>query len=550
MSNIPTLRPRQQQLADEIRVAFRSHSAVLAVAHTAFGKTILFSYIVASAASMGRRVLILAHRQELISQISGALRKFGVDHGLISPQYTPNYSRRVQVASIATMNARFKKIPERFRSFDMVILDESHHLLATNTFGKVYDMLQRPRILGVTATPERADGKGLGEGQGGVFQRMVMGPSVRESIDNGYLSDFVVYAPRTPIDLSGIKIKMGDYDKQALAEQVDRPTVTGDAVREYARRCPTYPAVVFCVSIDHCKHVAAEFQAAGFDFRVIDGTMDDSTRRNLIGGLGKTHLGLVSCDIISEGTDVPSIACAIFLRPTKSLGLYIQQAGRAIRPVYADGYDLSTKDGRLAALANGPKPRAVLLDHAGLCLTHGLIDEEREWSLEGRKKGSKKKKDAEQAVAATQCKKCYAVFAPAPSCPLCGEPVEVKARKIDKVDGELVEITPEMAEALRRSKKAEVKNAKSLEELERIGAERGYSQGWAKNTWEARQRTREKYRPTRPPEPPIEELILMTLDQLEKVANEQGWPRDFASEFYHTQGAGVDLFNQNAHGGL
>lgn len=539
MSNIPVLRPRQQQAANDVRVAFRTFMAVLLVAHTAFGKTILFSYVVASAASRGSRVLILAHRQELISQISSALSRFGVDHGIISPQFTPNYSRRVQIASINTMNARFKKIPERYTQFDLVILDEAHHLLATNTFGKVYDLLQRPRILGVTATPERADGKGLGEGQGGVFQHMVPGPSVRESIDNGYLSDFVVYAPRTPIDLSGVKIKMGDYDKQALAEQVDKPTVTGDAVREYARRCPTYPAVVFCVSIEHAKHVAAEFQASGFDFRVIDGTMDDTTRRGLINGLGKTHLGLVSCDIISEGTDVPSIACAIFLRPTKSLGLYIQQAGRAIRPVYADGYDLSIKEGRLAALANGPKPRAVLLDHAGLCLTHGLIDEERQWSLEGRVKGKRKKKDAEPVVPVAQCKKCFAVFTPAPACPNCGEPNEVKARKVEKVDGELHEITPEMAEAMRRNKKKEVQGAKTLEELQKIAAQRGYSAGWAKHAYDARQRTREKYRPTRPKEPTTDELKVMTLEQLEKVAGEQGWPRDFPSLFYYEHGAGA-----------
>lgn len=549
MSKIPVLRPRQQQAADDVRVAFRDNTAVLLVAHTAFGKTILFSYVVASAASKGRRVLILAHRQELISQISSALRNFGVDHGIISPQFTPNYTKSVQVASIATMNARFKKIPERFRMFDLVILDEAHHLLATNTFGKVYSLLDKPRILGVTATPERADGKGLGEGQGGVFQSMVMGPSVRESIDNGYLSDFVVYAPRTPIDLSGIKIKMGDYDKQALAEQVDKPTVTGDAVREYARRCPTYPAVVFCVSIEHCKHVAAEFQSAGFDFRVIDGTMDDATRKSLISGLGKTHMGLVSCDIISEGTDVPTIGCAIFLRPTKSLGLYIQQAGRAIRPVYADGYDLSTKEGRLAALANGPKPRAVLLDHAGLCLTHGLIDEEREWSLEGRVKGSRKKKDSEPAVQVTQCKKCFAVFSPAPACPHCGAPIEVKARKVEKVDGELHEITKEMAEAMRKTKQKEVKGAKSLEELQRIAAQRGYSSAWAKHTWEARQRAREKYRPARPPEPTVEQMKVMSLEELQKVTEEQGWPRTFPSEFFYTQGMGADIFNQQAPGG-
>ncbi|MGE4340240.1 MAG: DEAD/DEAH box helicase [Pigmentiphaga sp.] len=535
---VPTLRPKQQKIANDVRDAFRTCRAVLVVAHTAFGKTVTLSYIVASARGKGRRVLILAHRQELISQISTALRGFGVEHGIISPQFTPNYREAVQVASVATMNARFGKIPAAAKAFDMIILDEAHHLLATNTFGKVYDLLGRPRIMGVTATPERADGKGLGEDSGGVFQTMVMGPSVRESIEDGYLSDFTVYAPPHQLDLSDVKSRMGDYDKQALAEKVDKPTVTGDAVHEYARRCPTYPAVVFCISIEHCKHVAAEFQASGFDFRVIDGTMDDSTRRNLIQGLGKTHLGLVSCDVISEGTDVPTIGCAIFLRPTKSTGLYIQQAGRAIRPVYADGYDLSTREGRLAALANGPKPKAILLDHAGLTFTHGFIDEEREWSLEGRKKGKGKKKASEPTVPVTQCKSCFAVFAPAPACPLCGTPVEVKARKVEQVDGQLVELTPEMRAAMSQAKRQEVKSAKSLADLERIGAQRGYSPGWARATYEAKQRTRAKYRRDEPPPPPsISELSQMTLAELEAVANQQGWPREWPSEFFYQQQA-------------
>lgn len=536
MSNIPTLRPKQQLAADMVREAFKRSRAVLLVAHTAFGKTILFCYIAASAASKGRRVLIMAHRQELIGQISRALRSFGVDHGIISPQYSPSYFRNVQVASIATMNARFKKIPEKFRNFDLVILDESHHLLATNTFGKVYDLLGKPRIMGCTATPERADGRGLGEGAGGVFQEMVEVTTVKESIYEGYLSDFVVYAPASPVDLSDIKTKMGDYDKQELASRVDRPTVTGDAVREYAKRCPTYPAVVFCVSIEHCKHVAAEFQASGFDFRVIDGGMDDEIRKSLITGLGKTHLGLVSCDIISEGTDVPSIACAIFLRPTKSLGLYIQQAGRAIRPVYADGYDLSTREGRLAALANGPKPKAVLLDHAGLCLTHGLIDEDRDWSLEGRKKGKAAKKDAEPKIDLIQCKKCFVVFRPEPACPVCGEPIEVKVRKIEQVDGDLQEITREMADAMRKNKRQEVGQAKSLEDLERIAAERGYKKGWARITWETKNKRKAQQRPM---EPGIDQLKCMTLAELERVSQEQGWPREFPSKFYYSQGAGA-----------
>lgn len=469
------LRPHQTRGTDLIREAFREYRRVLFVAPTAFGKTVTFSFISASATRLGRRIVIIAHRQELIDQISRTLSWFDVDHGIISPQYTPAYRKPVQVASIGTLMSRLKKgrIPKEYADFDLVIIDETHHLLATNTFGRTYALLGSPRLLGVTATPQRGDGKGLGEAAGGLFQTLIEVIDVKGLIDEGYLSDFTVYAPREELDLSDVKVVAGDFEKKSLAEKVNRPKVTGSAVREYSRICPGAPAVVFCVSLEHCRNVAAEFQAAGFNFQVIDGTMPDEQRKALIQGLGDGIQGLVSCDVISEGTDIPAITCAIFLRPTKSLGLFIQQAGRALRTIFADGYDLSTREGRLAAIAASPKPRAILLDHAGLTYVHGLIDDPREWSLEGKKKRKGKKQDQEQRLRFSQCPKCFTVHELAPTCPSCGHVYENKVRKVEQQEGELREITREERDRRAKERSRALGRAQTIEEMMAAGASRG-----------------------------------------------------------------------------
>ena len=484
------LRPHQEQGAAEIRDAFRDFKRVLFVGPTAFGKTNLFSYIAMMAMRKSNRIVIIAHRQELIYQISETLTKWGVDHGIINPQFTPNYTKQVQVASVQTLATRFNKIPERYRQFDLMIQDECHHLVATNTFGKVYEMLGRPRLLGVTATPERADGKGLGESSGGLFQTLLEVIGARELIDEGFLSNYRVYAPPSTIDLSSIKTKMGDFDKQGLAAEVDRPKVIGDAVAHYQRICPGVPAIVFGVSIDHCTHIASQFRQAGFNFQVIDGTMDAETRKRLIKGLGRDIHGLVSADLISEGTDIPGVTAAIFLRPTQSLGLYIQQAGRALRTVFADGYDLSTREGRLAGIAAGPKPVAYIIDHVGNTLRHGLIDTPREWSLDGRvKKKGKKKDEAEPKIDLRQCPKCYTVTEPVPVCPVCGFVHPTTAsRSLEQVDGELQEITQEMREKIAEQERARQRSAQAAaKSVEDMVQQLGYSRGRAEAIVKARE---------------------------------------------------------------
>lgn len=456
------LRPYQHEIIQGVRNSYLDgYRAPLVVAPTGSGKTVIFSYIAASTSARGKRVLILVHRIELLRQTSNKLTEAGVYHGLISPKYTPNLHAPVQVASVQTLIKRLEKIAPP----DLIIIDEAHHATA-GSWRKVVEAFPNARILGVTATPCRGDGTGLGQNAGGVFDDLVIGPQVPQLIDGGYLVKPVIYAPKQKLDLSDVRTVRGDYDTKQVADLVDKPTITGDAVQHYMRICPGAPAVVFCVSVNHAQHVAEEFRRAGYRAYAADGSMDDDTRARILNGLGNGTVDIVtSCDLISEGTDIPAIGCAILLRPTQSLGLYIQQVGRALRP-------------------SPGKQFAVILDHVGNVLTHGMPEEYREWSLDGEQK-KRGKKSQEQSIRVTQCEQCYSIHEPAPQCPVCGFVYPVKADVPQQVDGELIELQASM---MRRQKVKEVAQARTLEDLMRIEEERGYKKGWAKHVLASREK--------------------------------------------------------------
>lgn len=462
------LRPYQEKAVNSIRDAFRTHNrAPLLVLPTGGGKTICFSYIAANASARGNRVLILVHRIELIRQTSEKLMQFGIRHGIINDKFTPDLTAPVQVASVQTLVRRLQKYPDAWFQFALIIVDEAHHAVGGNTWGKIIDRCPQALVLGVTATPCRGDGTGLGKNAGGWFDSIVFGPSTAELIRLGHLVKPVVYAPATKLDLTGLKTRAGDYEKGELAERVDKPAITGSAVSHYMKICPGTPAVVFCVSVLHAQHVAAEFRSAGFRAYAVDGGMEDDLRKRILSGLGNGTVDVVaSCDLISEGTDIPAIGAAILLRPTKSLGLYIQQVGRALRP-------------------SAGKDRAVILDHVGNVIQHGLPEEDRDWTLDGEAR-KEKKKDEEKAVNIKCCPSCYAVHEPAPTCPVCGFLYIPDKKEIAQEDGELREITEADKVAIRKKQRVEVAKARSLDDLKRIEKERNYKPGWAVHVFNSR----------------------------------------------------------------
>lgn len=445
------LRPYQQTAVDQLRASYAAgRRAPLFVLPTGGGKTFVFSHVANNATARGNRVCILVHRQELLFQASRSLTAVGVAHGLIAPGHNQT-QHAVQVASVQTLSRRLAK---RSYDFDLCIIDEAHHA-AAGTWLKITQALPNARILGVTATPIRSDGQGLSA----VFDDMVIGPSMGELIEMGFLVRPEVYAPPTAINLAGVRKRGGDFDQRDVAERMDKPIITGSAVDHYRKLCPSQPAIAFCASVEHARHVAAQFNSAGFRAMSVDGSMLDSERKAAIDGLGNGKLHVVtSCDIISEGTDIPVVSAAILLRPTQSTGLYIQQVGRALRT--APGKD-----------------KAIILDHVGNVLRHGMPDEPRDWSLDGIERGNKAANDNVAPV--KQCSRCFAVYRPAPACPQCGHVEEVKARTIEETDGELKQITPEEAARMQRERRMEVATARTMEDLLEVAKRRGYAPGWA-----------------------------------------------------------------------
>lgn len=462
------LRPYQSNAVDWVRQYYiEGFRAPLVVLPTGAGKTVVFSYIAANSAAKGKRVLILVHRIELLRQTSAALTKAGVHHGLINANYTPDPFASVQVASVQTLVQRIGRVR---MDYDLIIIDEAHHANAS-TWRKIIEANPRARLLGVTATPCRADGVGLGVSAGGYFDCMVMGPQTQDLIDMGFLVAPKIYAPPTAIDMSDVDIVRGDYDKAQVLAKVDKPTITGDAVAHYRKYADGSPCVVFCVSVEHAQHVAEQFRAAGYRSEHADGSLPDDERQRRLNGLGNGQVQvLTTCDLISEGTDIPAIACAILLRPTASLGLFLQQVGRALRP--SPGKDF-----------------AIILDHVGNVRLHGRPQDIREWSLDGTKRTKRTLKEDQQKVNVEQCPSCFAVHMPAPNCPECGHAYEARPqRELGRVDGELQEITGEMQAAIRKQKAMEVGRAKTLADLQAIESARGYKKGWSQHVWKSKQR--------------------------------------------------------------
>ena len=346
------------------------------------------------------------------------------------------------------------------------LVHNCHHAVA-GQWRNVTDRNPNAFLLGLTATPERLDGKGLGIESGGVYEKLVLGPSVKSLIERGYLSQPRVFAPPINFDDSALRTIAGDYDVKQMSEMLDQPQIIGDCVRHYSKICPNMPAIAFCSTIEHARHTAEQFCNSGFNFKCIDGTMSDFDRRDAIEGLGSGRYdGLTSCNIISEGTDIPVVGCAIFLRKTKSLSLYLQQAGRVLRPYSGKEY-------------------SIILDHVRNVENHSFPEDERDWSLEGRRK---QKRDEDEIFIRT-CPQCYACYKSSlRACPVCGFGAEnaIKSqREIEFIDAELVEIQ-------KVQKERERKEANAFNKLLELGKQRGYSNpyAWAKIVLNSRKRKR------------------------------------------------------------
>lgn len=426
------LRPEQVTFIDGLRDALRTHRRVLGVLPTGGGKTVCFTHIAQVARG---RVLILVHRRELVIQTVRHL----LERGIVCGEH-----QRVHVSTIRS-RTRFQP--------GLLIIDEAHHCTSRTWRARVeqYDV----PTLGFTATPQRLDGRGLSE----VFDDMVVGATVTELMLRGSLSRYRLFAPPADIDLSNVRTRGGDYARGELATAVDIPKVAYDALGNWDRFAAGRRTIAFCVSVAHAQHIAAAFTERGVSAAVIDGKMSPVVRQNIVGRFRNGQLTvLVSVDLVSEGFDVPACDCVLLLRPTQSLALYLQQVGRGLRPSGDD---------------------CVILDCVGNAGRHGLPDDERVWTLEGRKR----RKGHVADVTCQTCPACLRVHRRAPRCPFCGHVHTVEAVVPESAPAVLSEV--DLA-AVRRARQQEVAAARTREQLEQIAAQRGYKPGWVDHIIQAR----------------------------------------------------------------
>lgn len=420
---------------------------VLLVSPTGSGKTVIFShrlkrYNCSSAA--------IAHRSELVGQMSYALARFGVRHRVVAPNamvkqinqmhllklgksfYDPN--AQCAVVSVQTLIAQKEKLRTWGRSVQEWITDEAHHLLKDNMWGTAVELFPNARGLGVTAYSGRADGRGLGRHAHGVFDALVQGPQMRDLINAGLLVDYRIFVPPSDLNMIGAAIgSSGDYTPDSVKKRVRESHVIGDVVKHYLRIAPGKLGITFASDVETATDIANQFNACGVPAAVVHSGTPTLERAALLGKFERREiLQLVNVDLFGEGYDLPALEVVSMARPTLSFQLFLQQFGRVLR----------TLDG---------KSFGIIIDHVGNVVRHGLPDAYREETLDSRERGSRgAKSDAIPMRACLNPSCCRAYEAIYKACPYCGHSIEPASRaKPEFVDGDATEIDAATLAAMR-----------------------------------------------------------------------------------------------------
>lgn len=446
----------------------RGKRVVMPVCATGSGKTVLMAD---SAKYNKGHGVAGAHRSELVGQISMALAKEGLQHNIIAPRKVIKtiteqhmdelkslfYNPRAKWHVLAVDTLVRRDVSHWAHLVTMGFMDEGHHVLRENKWGKGLAQFPNAYWMLPTATPDRADGKGLGSHASGLVDEMVVGPPMRWLIDEGYLTDYCVRAPLpSDLDLSGVEISSatGDFNSDQLRAAVKRSNkIVGDVVDTYARHTPGMLGIVFAVDVEHAKKITDEFNARGFKAAFI--SADDSTdgipRSTLLKSFKRRELQvLVNVDLFGEGFDLPAIEVVMFARPTASFGLYSQQWGRALRLMISDilmaAWDTYEGWQRKKFISESVKPIAHIHDHVGNLLHfRGPPDMPRGWTLDDADKRSRQSDAIPLRVCISElCQQPY--LRTEPCCPYCGTvpPPPIAPKGPEQVDGDITLYTPEM----------------------------------------------------------------------------------------------------------
>ena len=448
-----TLHPFQCAAVEQIELEGRCKT--LLVAPTGSGKTVISCEVIKRTVAKHRTALFLAHRREIIHQTSAKLTANGVRHGIIMAGVDPRPMEPVQVASIDTLLVRgVRSDAMRLPPADLVIFDEAHRARG-RTREHLISLFPNASLLGMTATPCRGDGRGLGN----IFEQMIECPQVAELITGGYLVPSRVYAPVDP-DLRGVRIKTGDYAVGQLERRMNTAELVGDVVADWLKHGERRRTVCFAVGVEHSVHIKNEFVLAGMKAEHLDGDTSITEREAILARLasGETEV-VTNCMVLTEGFDCPDIGCIILARPTKQMGLYRQMIGRGLRTA-------------------PDKKDCVILDHSGAVFRHGLPEDHVEWTLDVDRRAvapahEKRKRGEEPKL--SECPSCKVVMV-APPCSNCGWQPQRRGRDVDFADGELGLVVGGKAQPQQYSEDDRVIFFRQLRSVQQT---RGYKPGWA-----------------------------------------------------------------------
>lgn len=452
-----TLRDYQIDILDRTRGAMRRHRAVLMQLPTGGGKTAIATTMIGNAREKGLSAWFICHRDFLVEQTSLTFEKNDIEHGFIAAGARFNPYERVQVCAIDTLKNRLDRIKY---APHLMVWDECKHIAAAG-WQKVFNYFPKTRHVGLDATPCRLDGKPLAP----FFGELVPGPTVAWLIDHGYLSQYRCFAPFSP-DLSGVSSRAGDFSQGEVSALMDTNQIIGGMVRHWKQHAAGMKTVAFATSVEHSRHIVAEFNANGIRAIHLDGESPTHERKAGARALARGEIDLISnVELFGEGYDLSAqagcdvrIECVILARPTQSLALHLQQVGRALRP--------------------GDFP-AVILDHAGNTLRHGLPCQDRTWTLEGRDKA---KKASESGPPVRQCKGCYGVYSISRNvCPHCGLAYLIEGKELEELAGDLQEVDPVALRKARNVETAVAHKEDGVEGLIKLARKRGYKnpEKWA-----------------------------------------------------------------------
>lgn len=423
------------------------------------GKTVIASSIMQDSIKKGKIIWFIVHRSELLAQANDTLDRYEIS------------KENIRVYMVQSLVYKLNKITEKP---DMIIFDECQHSSST-TYKKIIDKFPNSFILGLSATPTRLTGKPLGD----VYETIVSGITTKQLIKMKYLADYDYYAPSLNIDLDEVKINKGDYEKKEIDDKMNKPAIYGDILKNYKKIADGKKTIIYCNSIKYSKKIEKLFAENGYKIKHFDGKTSEKERNQIVEDFRNNKIQmLTNVDLIGEGFDVPDCECVLLLRPTQSLNIFIQSSTRCLRP-------------------NGDK-KAIIIDYVNNFERHGLPDEEREWTLNGKIK-KRNSFDNEGNLVIKNCQKCYKTFkGNLKFCPYCGfENIPTKKEIENKKEIELKKI--EEQEAIKRKeeqykRKTDVYNCKTMSELIAYGKSKGYKNAgfWASQIMQARKRKLKK----------------------------------------------------------